>query len=68
MACPGTWLITIDYWKSCIRSVKAAIVGLEKLSDADVATYLNDHAVVTWTGMPTIWTAAMVHEARTALI
>lgn len=63
-------LITQDYWKACVRAVRAAIVGLEKLSDAEVATYLNAHTnLISYVaGCPAIYTAAMVHEVRTALI
>lgn len=70
MSCPATWIITPDYWKACVRSIRAGITGLEKLSDADVAAFLNLHPaiVVATTGMPASYTAQMIHEARTALI
>ncbi len=70
MSCPATWLITPDYWKTCVRSVRTAITGLEKLSDADVAGYLNLHPTVIppSTGMPATYTAAMIHEVRTVVI
>ena len=53
-----------------MRAIRNAITGLEKLSDADAASYLNQHpsVVIVCAGMPSSYTAAMVHEARTAII
>lgn len=61
---------TTDWVKMCIRRTKAALVGLEKLSDSDAATYLNAHpqAIDFCGGMPHTFTAAMITEARTTVI
>jgi hypothetical protein len=46
--------------------VKQALVGLEKLSDADAAAYLNAHpaVVVQCPWMPGVFTTAMITEVR----
>ncbi|HXI42316.1 MAG TPA: hypothetical protein VNH83_20200 [Bryobacteraceae bacterium] len=63
-------LVTQDFITAMIRLVRAALVGLEKLSDAEAANYLNtNHAAVQrcpW--MPATFTAAMIHEVRIAKI
>lgn len=50
--------------------MKAALVGIEPLSDEAAASYLNanQRALDRLAGMPTVITAAMVHEARTTVI
>lgn len=61
---------TTDWVKACIRPVKKALVGLEKLSDSEAAGYLNSNprAIDKIPGMPVTMTAAMVHEARVTVI
>ena len=64
-------LITQDCINGMIRQVRATITGLEKLSDGDVAAYLNLHPtlVTGYSGIvPVAFTANMVHEIRTARI
>ncbi len=59
-----------DWIKLCIRRMKAALVGLEKLTDVDAAAYLNANPRVLdrLPGMAAIITAAQVHEARVTVI
>lgn len=61
---------TADWVKACIRRVKAALIGLERLSDAEAAAYLNanQRALDRLPGMPATMTAAIVHEARVTVI
>ena len=61
---------TPEWVAACLSRVKAALVGLEKLSNAEAAAYLNAHPqAVQWiVGMPCPLTAAMIHEARTTVI
>lgn len=63
-------LVTQDFVNSIVRLVKAALVGLEKLSDSDAANYLNTnmHATQRCAWMPPTFTAAMIHESRAAKI
>ncbi len=63
-------LVTQDFVTAMIRMIRTALVGLETLSDAQVATYLNTNrgAVQRCPWMPATFTAAMIHEARTAKI
>lgn len=54
----------------CIRRMKAALLGLDKLSDAEAANYINSNPRVLdrLPGMSSTITAAQVHEARVTVI
>ncbi len=58
--------VTPALLNSIYTRVKAALVGLEKLADADAAAYLNSHPTVVaqcpW--MPNAFTPAMITEVR----
>lgn len=62
----STSLVSQAWIASARARLKAALSGLEKLSDAEAAAYLTAHpsAVQLCALMPTTFTAAMVHEAR----
>ncbi len=53
---------------AAIHTVKAALVGLETLSDAQAASYLNAHRETIPVGpcLPAVLTTAMITEARAA--
>jgi len=63
-------LVTQDFITAMIRLIRPALIGLETLSDAQAANYLNTNhgAVQRCPWMPATFTAAMIHEARTAKI
>lgn len=63
-------LVSQAFVTAMIRLLKTALVGLDRLSDSEAATYLNTNraAVQRCPWMPDSFTAAMIHEVRATKI
>jgi hypothetical protein len=61
-----TSLIMASWVDTCRARLKAALTGLEKLTDAEAAAYLTNHpgAIDRIASMPITITTAMVSEVR----